>query len=172
MPSNIIKYYDILLTSKLWWYFVDILASIHRRNLRFVSLERAFNSASIPVRTHLSKNHPWCFFISYFIDGPWSILLWSLFYRPIQTHNGRCMWILIYQSIAFFKSYKIVYFLYSENLGQFRNLKGTILETWFCAFLTTIELISVKTVGFDSKQIIYLESASKTESICMTFRIF
>ena len=118
------------------------------------------------------KKPPIVFFISYFIDGPWSILLWSLFYRPIQTHNGRCMWILIYQSIAFFKSYKIVYFLYSENLGQFRNLKGTILETWFCAFLTTIELISVKTVGFDSKQIIYLESASKTESICMTFRIF
>ena len=48
-------YHNTLVMSKSYQYLVNISALVHRSELRFVSLERALNSASMYINTILQK---------------------------------------------------------------------------------------------------------------------
>jgi hypothetical protein len=74
--------------------------------------------------------------------------------------------------VALTVGYKIIHLPNSENIGHLRNTQAHFSGVIIFCFLTGISQISIRRLRSVSKLITYLESASKTESIYVTFKRF
>ncbi len=80
--------------------------------------------------------------------------------------------VLLIFSCSLTVGYKIINLPNSENIGHLRNTQAHFSWVIIFCFLTGISQISIRRLRSVSKLITYLESASKTESINVSFKHF